>query len=339
MKALLTARLEPAVLETFSRYMEIRPAGWGHTGVKLTPEQLAEQVDGVHALIVEYEHITEAVLARATDLRVILCCRGGPRASVDVECATRHNIPVLYTPGRNADAVADLTFGLIMTVTRRIAQTNFLIKSRRWDSVGWDTHGNAPKKRFTGPQLAGRTLGCVGFGEIGRRVARRAAAFGMAVRAYDPALQQEQGIDGVTLVDSLDELLATSDVVSLHCPPATEPLLDERAIRVLRPGSYLVNTASGSLIDETALAAAVRDGHLAGVGLDVLAEEPIAADSPLLDLDPVVLTPHIGGASDDILRTQSQLALAAFESWAFTLEPSFIVNPSVLGGETPRWQG
>jgi phosphoglycerate dehydrogenase-like enzyme len=337
-KALLTARLEPAVLDTFSSHMDIEPAGWGHTGVKLTPAELAERVAGVHALIVEYEHVTEAVLARATDLRVILCCRGGPRASVDVDCATRHHVPVLYTPGRNADAVADLTFGLVMTVTRQIARTNFLIKSRRWESVGWDTHGNAPKKRFTGPQLAGRTLGCVGFGEIGRRVAIRAAAFGMTVCAYDPALRQGEQIAGVIAVDSLDELLATSDVVSLHCPPAGRPLLDELAVRLMRPGSYLVNTASGSLIDETALAAAVRDGHLAGVGLDVLAQEPIAPDSPLLDLDAVVLTPHIGGASDDILRTQSRLALEAFESWAFTPEPRFILNPSVLGRETPRWQ-
>lgn len=337
MQALVTARLEPRVLETFASYMDVVRAGWGHSGVKLTPEELTERIPGMHALIVEYENITEAVLDSASDLRVILCCRGGPRASIDVAAATRRAIPVLYTPGRNADAVADLTFGLVMAVTRRIAQTNFLIKSRRWDSVGWDTHGNTPTKRFTGPQLAGKTLGCVGYGEIGRRVAARAAAFGMTVRVHDPALPPRQQLDGAEPVASLDTLLATSDVVTLHCPPARQPLIDERAIGLMRPGAYLVNTASGSLVDEEALAEAVRGGHLAGAGLDVLATEPIATDSPLLDLDAVILTPHIGGASDDILRTQSQLALTAFESWAFTPEPRFVANPTVVGREVPRW--
>jgi D-3-phosphoglycerate dehydrogenase len=338
MRTFLTARLDPHAQARLRQHMQLEPGGWGHTGVKLTPPELAAVVGDAQGLIVEYEQVTEQVLSAATDLKFVLCCRGGPAASVDIQAASDRGIAVLYTPGRNADAVADLTFGLIMTVTRRIAETNLLIKTHQWEQVGWDTHGDAPRKRFTGPQLAGTTLGCVGYGEIGRRVADRARAFGMPVVAYDPTVAASAPKGDVEFMSSLELLLRRVDVVTLHMPPQQTPVLDRRTLSFLRPGSYVINTASGSLIDEMALVDAIVTGRVASAGLDVLQVEPIDRRSPLIELPSVVLTPHIGGASDDVLTTQSRLALEAFESWAFGATPMYIANREVLdNGPVPRW--
>lgn len=249
----------------------------------LPAADLAELVPGVAAMVVGLDPVTAAVLDAGPDLRVV-AKHGVGVDNIDVAAATARGITVVNAPGSNTGAVADLAFGLLLSLVRHIPAAHASTVAGRWE-------------RFYGPELAGRTLAVIGFGRIGRAVARRARGFDMQVVAHDPYLAGD-AVDGVPL-RPLAECLAGADVVSLHLPGGSGvPLLGPDEIAAMRPGSYLVNTARGDLVDEPALAGALSSGHLAGAGLDAFATEPPTA-SPLLGAPNVVLTPHMGAYSDD----------------------------------------
>ena len=209
--------------------------------------------------------------------------------NIDLAAAAARGVWATNTPGVLTDATADLAFGLLLSAARRIPESERFLREGRFD--GW-----APLL-FLGADDAGATLGIVGMGRIGQAMARRARAFGMEIvyagRSRRPP-EEEQGARFVPL----DELLATSDFVSLHCPltPATHHLLDAKALARMKPGAIVINTARGPVVDEAALVEALRDGHLGGAGLDVFEEEP-KVHPGLLALDNVVLTPHTGSAT------------------------------------------
>jgi D-3-phosphoglycerate dehydrogenase len=190
--------------------------------------------------------------------------------------------------------VAEHAFALVLAVVRRVAAADAAVRQGRWDQA---------RRAAVGLELDRKVLGLVGFGRIGRRVARMAAAFDMTVLATDPGADERAAHElGVRLVP-LPELLAASDVISLHVPllPATRRLIDARALASVRRGAVLVNTSRGGLVDEAALVDALDRGLLSGAGLDVFDEEPLAAGSPLLRAD-VTLTPHCGGQTVDAMR-------------------------------------
>ncbi len=209
---------------------------------------------------------------------------------IDIAAATANGIVVTNTPGVLTDDTADLAIMLMLMAGRRAGEGERHVRSGAW--TGWrPTH-------MMGTRLTGVTLGIVGMGRIGRAVAQRArAGFGMRVVFWQPNPINSDGFDALPCT-SLDELLAVSDVVSIHCPatPQTRHLIDARALALMRPGAILVNTARGDVVDETALAAALRAGRLAGAGLDVYAHEP-RINPELLDLENVVLLPHLGSAT------------------------------------------
>ncbi len=209
---------------------------------------------------------------------------------IDIAAATANGIVVTNTPGVLTDDTADLAIMLMLMAGRRAGEGERHLRSGAW--TGWrPTH-------MMGTRLTGVTLGIVGMGRIGRAVAQRACAgFGMRVVFWQPNPVNSDGFDALPCT-SLDELLAVSDVVSIHCPatPQTRHLIDARALALMRPGAILVNTARGDVVDETALAAALRAGRLAGAGLDVYAHEP-RIHPELLDLENVVLLPHLGSAT------------------------------------------
>jgi D-3-phosphoglycerate dehydrogenase len=243
------------------------------------------------------DEVSEKALEGADILRVI-SMNGVGLDRIDVEAATRRGIVVTHTPGTNADSVADHTLALILAQARLIPHHDRSVRSGGWT-------------RIAGRELKNRRLGIVGLGRIGKAVALRALAFGMQVQAYDPLLDQEFcSAHGIDIID-LKGILATSDVLTLHCPltPDTKNLINASSITTMKRGAVLINTSRGELVDETALIEALASGHLGGAGLDVFTTEP-PREGPLWKMKQVVLSPHLGGNTEEaILRTAHQSAL------------------------------
>lgn len=276
-----------------------------------SPRQLIERLEGIDVLVVQGAPVSAEVLDAAR-LRLVCVARGGP-VNVDLAAATERDIPVAITPGKNAVAVAELTIGLSIMLSRKVADS-----MRSIDRGGDYAVDNYEGARWFGNNLAGRTLGLVGFGQVGSRVANLALAFGMRVLVHDPYVDPRSiAAPGVTLVD-LPVLLASSDIVSLHArlTPETRGLIDAAALARMRDGTLLVNTARAELLDEDALIGALASGHLGGAALDIARPTPAGAPRPLLDHPNVVILNHIGGSSWETLRRGGELAAAEVERLA-----------------------
>ena len=316
-RALVTAEFtDDGVSRLTALGYRVQRDGWGATRRELT--DYAAAAAGAALLVTEIERVDAAVLDGCPDLRAVATARGTP-SNVDVAACTARGVPVLHTPGRNAESVADFTIGLVLALARGITRAE-----RHLRRDGWLVGGELPYLHFRGPELAGRTLGLVGYGAVGRAVARRArGGFGMRVLFTDPHVPG--GVE-------LDELLAAAEVVSLHCPraPATDRLIRAATIDRMRPGAYLVNTAGGSCVDTADLLTALDDGRLAGAALDVFETEPLRAGDPLLQRDDVLLTPHLAGAADDVVRHHTAMICDDLERLHRARRPERCVNPEVL---------
>lgn len=240
-----------------------------------------EQVDGI---LVRHAVVPAPVIEASPKLRAVSKMGTGV-AEIAVDAATARGVPVANTRGTNAEAVAQLTVGLIYAMMRRIPQNDATIRSGGWD-----------KQVYPNADLRGRTLGLVGYGVIARRVAALMRPLGMTFLTYSPRVPDSEIPDWVRRFD-LDALVAEADIVSLHnvLTPETRHLFDAARLARMKPSAYLVNTARGAIVDENALIAALKDGTIQGAALDVYAEEPIRPDNPLLALPNTVLTSHIGG--------------------------------------------
>lgn len=262
-----------------------------------SPSQLAEEIGDAEILVVHRAPVTAEVMNASSSLRLIGCARGGP-VNVDVAEATKRGILVVRAPGRNADAVADFAFGLILAEARSIARAHMrFVAEGTWR---FDEKGTLTFRR--GIELSGKTLGLIGFGHIGTRVAARAKGFDMKVLVYDPYVSNEEGERlGVELTD-LDKVMSESDFVSIHARATKENanLIGEKEIRLMKETSILINTARASLVDYAALYEALKDHRILGAALDVYPEEPVNPDSPLLKLDNVTLTPHLAGTTQEV---------------------------------------
>jgi D-3-phosphoglycerate dehydrogenase len=307
MKAFVTAQLTEDGLKTISEHLSLTFGGWGYEGVKLTPEQLVERAKDCEVLIIGYEDIDEYVLKNLPQLKYIACTRGGIE-NIDVNLVKQYGVVLSNTPGRNASAVADFTIGLMISISRFIPQTYRLIWDRRWDEVPWDIAGNTPYKRFSGIELEGKKLGLIGFGAIGRKVSKRASGFDMEILVYDPYLKAED-VTGVAKLVDLDTLLSQADFVSLHCKLTkdTTGIMNKVNISKMKKSAYLINTARGGLVNEEDLYHSLKERNIAGAALDVLTEEPMNRNHPFLELSNLIVTPHTGGASNDILLHQTSM--------------------------------
>jgi D-3-phosphoglycerate dehydrogenase len=251
-----------------------------------------------HALISRDDvQVDRDLLETAPELKVIGHVGAGLNG-IDMEAATSRGIIVMNTPGTSAIAAGEHTLALMLALSRKLVATHNSLKEGYW---------LLDRKRQAGTQLHGKTLGLIGLGRVGQVVAQRCLPFGMSVLAYDPYVAEDQvGDERITLV-GLKELLQRSDFVSIHVPLTNETskLLDEDAIRQMKPGARLINTAHGSVWDENTVAEAVKDGHLAGVAVDVYPEEP-PYNSPLVGLDHVIHTPHMG---DNTIEATQDLSI------------------------------
>ncbi|MDR2946986.1 MAG: hydroxyacid dehydrogenase [Candidatus Adiutrix sp.] len=255
----------------------------------LSPAELVEIIGDYDGLVVRSAvKVTAEALAKGAPRLKVVGRAGAGVDTIDVDAATKAGVLVMNTPGQNANGVAELVLGLMLSLVRHIAVGCAALKAGRWE-----------KSRLAGTELRGKTIGLVGFGAVGRRAGALAQAFGMTVLAYDPFLNDEQITAGGAQPRRLDDILRESDFVSLHLPKTKETanLIDRAALDKMKPTAALINCARGGLVDEAELAAALREGRLAGAALDVFAEEPPAAGHPLLALDNFVGTPHLGAST------------------------------------------
>jgi D-3-phosphoglycerate dehydrogenase len=263
-------------------------------------DAVAAAAQGCDVIVTQMAPITESVLARCPDLRMVVCTRGGP-VNVNLAAASGRGVAVSATPGRNAAAAAEYTLLLMLAAMRNLPAVHNSVVAGEWrsDLYAYDE---------CGVEMAHTTVGLVGFGAIGRRVAELVRAMGGTAVAHDPFVAAGQ-MQGVALV-GMDELLARSDVISLHArlTPKTTGMIGKKQFGMMRPGTVLVNTARGGLLDYGAAAEALADGTLRSLALDVYEREPVPADSPLLRSPNVVLSPHLAGATRETAQRAAQMA-------------------------------
>jgi D-3-phosphoglycerate dehydrogenase len=285
------------------------------------PAQVARAVAGHDVLVVHGAPVSAEVLD-AAPLRLVCCARGGP-VNVDVAAATRRGIPVVNTPGKNAEAVAELTIAFALLLIRAVPRA-----SRHLLEGGGFAESVFEGREFFGAEAPSLTLGLVGVGHVGREVARRARALGFTVLGYDPVPPAD---DSVELVE-LGTLLSRSDIISVHArlTAANGRMFSRDLFARMRPGAYFINTAREGLVDEAALQQALERGHLGGAALDVLERTP--GRHPLLGRPDVFVTPHIGGATAETLARGAERAVAAVADLLAGRVPANVVNPQVLQG-------
>ena len=281
---LIAEELSPATLDALGPDFEIRNCDGSNRA-----ELLAALANGVDAVLIRSAtKMDSEAIAAAKGLKVI--ARAGVGLdNVDIPAATSAGVMVVNAPTSNIVSAAELAIALLLASARFVSPAHAALKNGKW-----------ARSKYTGAELFEKTLGVVGFGRIGQLVAHRMQAFGMKVIAYDPYLQPARAAQlGVELV-SLDEVLANSDFITIHLPKTKETanLINADALKKVKPTVRIINAARGGVLDEAALYDAIKEGRVAGAGLDVFATEP-CTDSPLFGLDQVVATPHLGASTDE----------------------------------------
>ena len=282
MKVVLAEKVSPATLAVFAS-----EPGWEVLTHDKLPGGLPAALADADALVVRSAvQVDDKLMEQAPKLRVI--GRAGVGVdNIDAEAATRRGIVVMNTPGANAVAVAELTLGLMLALARKLPAANSTMHAGRWE-----------KKSLQGAELRGKTLGILGLGRIGLEVARRARGFGLEIVGSDPFVSAAVARENNVRLVAIDELFAASDYITLHVglTPQTHGIINARTIAAMKKGVRVINCARGELVDEAALAAALKSGHVGGAALDVFTEEP-PKDSPFAGMDNVILTPHIAGST------------------------------------------
>jgi D-3-phosphoglycerate dehydrogenase / 2-oxoglutarate reductase len=285
-------------------------------------EETLAAVPNADALIIRSATKADAELIEAASHLKIIARAGVGVDNVDVQAATAHGIAVANTPDGNTIATAEHAFGLMLALARHIPQAHASLLAGKWD-----------RKSYMGMELRGKTLGIIGFGRIGRAIAKRALAFDMTVITTDPYIAHDLALDfGVELVD-LTTLYNRADFITLHSliTDQTRGMINHNGIAQMKPGVRIINAARGALINETDLAAAIKSGHVAGAALDVYQQEPPPAEHPLIGLPGVIHTPHLAASTDD---AQVAVAVEAAQLVVNALlkgEYKNVVNPAVLG--------
>jgi len=286
-------------------------------GKKLTEDELVECASRVNAMIVGVEKITQRVIEGGKNLKVI-AKHGAGVDNIDMATATAKGIVVTSAPGANSDAVADLTFGLFLAAARQIPTADRLVKGGEWP-------------RIVGTAVNRKTLGIIGVGQIGKKVAKRARGFDMEVLVYDVVKDEAFAAEfGATYV-ALDEVLTKADFISIHVPliDATRNLIGAREFGLMKETAFLVNVARGGVVDEKALFDALQEKRIAGAAADVFTQEP-AKGNPLLTLDNLIATPHMGMYTREALIDTGMICVRNIVDALEGRKPEFLNNPEVL---------
>ena len=340
-RLLVTADFSAEGVEALRALGPVRLLGWAAGAWFADAEELRAAAQAADVIVVGYEPVTADLLDAAPGVRLIASIRSDPRANVDVEAATARGIPVLHTVGRTDRGVAEFTLATMLALVRNLVPavawmrhrpTDFVPSAPFYRGTVWGEAGHAPQLRFAGIELAGRTLGLIGLGSIGRAVVRLASGFSMRLVAHDPYVSPAAvaGL-GVELV-SLRQMLAEADVVTLHArlTPSSRGLLGAAEFGLMKPGAYLVNTARAGLVDRVALLDALATGRLAGAALDVFDQEPPAPDDPLVDDPRVLPTPHLAAWTRELTEHHSRSLVDELARIAAGQAPRQVANPEVF---------
>ena len=349
MKALVTMKFPEKYQEELEAITaDYVQAGRGYDGYKLTEKQMIEKLQGCELCLDGVEVIDKEVMDACPQLKIIFCGRNEAFASVDIEEATRRNIPVIGCQGRNAVSVAEFTIGLILSLCKRISLMDHLMKytdelvgkefqdkkqAKEKVSSAWSVDPKGPNAVYGGyPELYGKKFGQIGLGMIGREVAKRAKAFGMEILVCDPFAKKEavEELEGKSV--TLSELMEQSDFISINCNvnPATENMLNADMLGRMKKTAFIVNTARAPIMDYDALYELLKEKKIAGAALDVYPIEPLPKNHPLLSLDNVVLTPHFAGQSREITDHMNEMVFRDLKLLLKGERPVNICNPQVL---------
>jgi sugar (pentulose or hexulose) kinase/phosphoglycerate dehydrogenase-like enzyme/ribulose-5-phosphate 4-epimerase/fuculose-1-phosphate aldolase/putative sterol carrier protein len=329
-KIFISAEVDEESLESLKALGDVEYASYREARRLLTGDDLVKALSGVNIFITEVDVVDAKSLAKLPDLRMIVVCRADP-VNIDIKAATEFGIPVVNTPGRNALAVADLATAYILNLARKIIPADSFIREPGGEAGDMGRMGKA-HDAFQGHELAGLTIGLVGLGAVGKETAKRLKAFGANILAFDPYISAEKAIVAGARKAELDELLACSDIVSLHAPvtDGTRRMINADALNKMKDGTCLINTARAALVDYDALLDALKSGKLAGAALDVFNVEPPAADDPLVSMPNVISTPHIGGNTVEVAAHQGASAANAVSALLKGGRPQCLLNPEVL---------
>lgn len=329
MRILVTATLDEWGIERLGRFGELSYEAFADKKRLLAGRKLVRALEGFDVFVTEVDQVRAKVLAQLDRLQVIACCRADP-VNIDVATATEMGIPVLRAPGRNAQAVADLTLALMLMSMRNIPQAMDILRQEggpqgmvKMAVAFFELKGN---------ELWDKTVGIIGLGAVGREVAKRLRGFDTRLIVHDPYVPEDvvEGW-GARRVD-LDTLLLESDVVTVHAALTgeTKGMLGRRELGMMKPIAHFINTARAELTDEEALYEALKEGKIAGAALDVFSQEPPPPDHPLLQLPNVIATPHIGGNTHEIPAHQSRIVVSDLERLFQGEEPLHVANPETL---------
>lgn len=325
MRALILAPFDAHHLQRIRARGEVIHESWTETRTLTDPNELTCRLNSekIDVLVIEADFVFEETIEGASCLKLIAICRASTNA-VDIDAATEAGILVTNAPGRNAQAVAEHALGLMLALARRIPFAHQYTADGHWQNP------TQPYLSMRGTELGGKTLGIVGLGAIGRHLARIVRGIGMRIVGYDPYVSDAP--HGVEMSD-LESLMSASDFISIHVPlnSDTEGLIDAGLLSRMKPSAYLVNCSDSAVIEQGPLVDILRDHKIAGAAFDVFETHPVAPDNPMLTLDNVVLTPHIGGATDETVERHSRMIADDIIRFLDGKRPVNLVNPEPWG--------
>ena len=319
MNILITAPFDDSGLQILRNLsgMKVLYENWRETGVIYFDEdELIEKLNSnkIDFFITEGDEVDSTVIEN-TELKLIGCTRGTP-VNIDLDAAKERNIPVIFTPFRNADAVADLTVAMMLSQARKMVEIDRFLRDGNFDVSELDDDGFADFfNRFMGIELGGLTIGIIGFGQIGQRVGKRLFhGFGSKILFYDPYITEDHPnvVSTQAIKVDLKSLMKDSDMISIHTPSneETEELVNESLFKLMKPTAYFFNLSRSYCIDEDALFDALKNNRIAGAGLDVFDDEPVDSDNRFLQFDNVTVMPHFGGNTRDVIRHQTEMIVS-----------------------------
>lgn len=330
MKAFITASITDECLNELKKDMDVTYEPWRETGIiYFDVKELVEKLDGIDIFITETDDLKKNELFEQTKLKLLISCRGDP-FNVNLKAATANKIPVLNTPLRNVEAVAELTIAHMLMLARKLHNVERILHSDDFELLDFDDYIDY-LNQFQGFELHGKTVGIIGLGQIGRRVADRLKAFGSKFLVYDPYIPDEVAEVYGKKVD-IDVMMKEADIITLHTVATDENdnLINEDRITMMKKTAIIINTSKGSLIDYDALYNALKEKRIAGAALDVFPMEPVDEDNEFLELDNAIVSPHIGGDSFEVVDRQSALLLEDIKAWLDNKKPKHVMNPEVF---------
>ena len=322
-KILLTAEVDEAQVDEIYKLGTVVEAGWKKELKKLNEDELLELMDDVDILITSYDRVSEKVIENSPKLKLVACTRANP-VNVDIEAAKRKGVRVVYTPERNSDSTAEFAIALILNIARNIPMAYKAILDGKIaldepipqkKDVTWSVvKGISPYVHYKGYQLKNKTLGVVGFGSIGRRVSRIARGFGMNVLVFDPFVSEINVDEPGQKKVAFDDLLEESDFITCHCKvtDGTRNMFSMEQFKKMKKSAFFINNSRGGVVSEKDLITALKTKEIAGAALDVFENEPLHRNHPFVngEIENIVITPHIGGATYDSIVNHTKLAIS-----------------------------